>query len=196
MAGIFLVVPTAGRDTLAPLVDSCGLPRDHVVIVSTRPGTVTPDGCRVLEDFGPVNIQRWWNRGIALAESYGARYAAVLNDDVEIDATTIPALVEALDGPVLASPGGPSRSTNPNKEIRLTIDGACWALDLSVPLRLDEKYRWWFGDNDLDWRARRDFGGTVRVPVPYRHVHPNDLTSMSPELQRLADMDARTWMQS
>lgn len=196
-----MVVPTAGTRTqlLDDLVASCGIPRDRVVVVTTAPFVAWPDGVQRVEDLGPVNIHRWWNAGIAVAEASGATHVAVCNDDIAIDAHTIPAMVDAMrdTGAVLAcpstrDPGRVLHDVDPLMDAppRRVLDGACWVLDLAAPLRPDESYRWWCGDNELDFTARRHLGGVVTVgSVVYRHVHPSEATFSTPALGRLAEQD-------
>lgn len=188
-----MTIPTADRDTLTAAIDSTGVPRERVVIVATADGVDAP-GCHVVEDFGEINIHRWWNTGIDYAQAHGATHVVVLNDDVIMDADTLPALLDALvgTGAAIASPGGGGLDTDPRRDRRATMNGACWLLDLSTGLRPDEGYRWWYGDNDLDLRARR-LSGVVSVGCYFEHPHANELTESSPHLQALAAADAKRW---
>ena len=169
MSDIWVVVPTAGRDTLTQAIDSTGIPRNHTVVILTRDDITAPDGCHTILDLEPINIHRWWNKGIEHAISNGARYIAVINDDVMMDQEAIPQLV--------------------------SITGSCFVIDTTFDLRPDEGYRWWYGDNDLDWKARKNFGGLVLVPVNFQHLTPNHLTLNSYMLQELAQMDKDRWSQ-
>lgn len=195
----WLVVPTAGTRAglLEALVTDSGLPRDQVVVVATDPFAAWPDGVHHIGDDGPANIHRWWNTGIRFAEERGATVAVVANDDIVIAEQTIPDLVAALSstGAALASPTsrwpgitlhvGPCATWPPDR----VLDGALWALDLSTGLRPDETYSWWFGDNDLDLRARLHHGGVATVATAYRHVHPSEATFASPALMALTRAD-------
>ena len=196
MADLWVTIPSAGRATLTAAIDSTGVDRDHIVIVDTS-GTVQADGCHVVRDDGPINIQRWWRQGIDYAQALGATHVAVLNDDVELGHNALRDLLWGLQatGAAIASPGPPNHVTDPSKGRGRTINGACWVLDLATGLRPDERYRWWFGDDDLDWRARRDHGGVIALPIPYTHLRPNGYTSDNPALQALAAQDATRWAQ-
>jgi hypothetical protein len=66
-------------------------------------------------------------------------------------------------------------------------------LDVSSDLRPDERYVWWYGDSDLDIRARRDHSGVVNVEVDYEHMYPGEGTAKSPELKAQSDKDAETF---
>ena len=198
---LFMTVPTAGArpELLDALIFDCGLPRDHIVIVATRPDIELPNGVIVIEDLEPPNIQRWWRRGIEEAVRRGATRVAVLNDDIRLAADTLPALQEALErtGAVIASPSRPEFRTGLHKGRLIPYEprlwGSLWVVKADVGLRPDERYVWWYGDNDLDIRARRDHGGVVLVDVEYEHLHPSEGTSSNSVLMAQTDLDARTF---
>jgi len=182
---------------LSSLIDQCGLHREHIVIVATRPGVDLPEGTIVIEDFGPPNIQRWWNAGIEEARSRGAASVAVVNDDISMSPRTLPALEQALrmTGAAIASPSRPEFRTGLHKRPLIPYEprlwGSLWVLRLNSGLRPDPGYVWWYGDNDLDIRARRDHGGVVLVDVEYQHLHPGEGTAASKDLRAQTDIDAR-----
>lgn len=195
---LFLTIPTAGdrAELLNALIEDCGLPREQIVIIATRPHLTFPPGVRVLQDLGPPNIQRWWGLGITAAEDLGATAVAVLNDDVRIAPSTLPALHAALSatGAAIACPSRPGFRDGLHKRPLIPYEpriwGSIWMLDVAKDLRPDPRYQWWYGDNDLDIRARTKHGGVVLVDVPYEHVHPTEATFNSPDLIALVDQDA------
>jgi hypothetical protein len=165
------------------------------VIVKTALDVPLRDGCHVVEDFGEINIHRWWNAGIDYAQARGATHVLVINDDVLLDETTIPALLDGMEGrAAIGSPGAGGIFEGDLPEWRV-LNGACWLLDLSTGLRADERYRWWYGDNDIDWRARTQHGGVASIRCFFLHPHANELTAASPELMRLTEDDNRTWLE-
>jgi len=196
---LFMTVPTAGNrmHLLTSLMDQCGLPRERIVIVATRPEVDLPEGTIITEDFGPPNIQRWWSAGIEEAQSRGATSVAVVNDDISMTPQTLPALERALfsTGAAIASPSRPEFCTGLHKRPLIPYEprlwGSLWVLRLDSGLRPDPGYVWWYGDNDLDIRARRDHGGVVLVDVEYQHLHPGEGTAASEELRAQTDIDAR-----
>ncbi len=191
MADIWVTIPTAGRRTLTAALSSSGIPGDRTVLVDTV-GNVPAHGCHRVVDLGEINIHRWWNVGLNHAAARGARYVAVLNDDVTVDETSLPLIVAAMGstGAAIGSPGAPGHYTTPGPR---ALNGACWVLDLEAGLRPDEGYRWWYGDDDLDERARREHGGVVTVPVPFAHSHHAVETFARPELRALAEVDRERW---
>ena len=200
---LFMTVPTAGsrKPLLEALIDECGLPREQIVIVATKPGVQLPEGVVVIEDFGPPNIQRWWGAGITEAQRRGATAVAVVNDDIRVTPDTLPTLHAALDetGAAIASPSRPQFRNGLHRRPLVPYEprlwGSLWVLRLSSSLRPDPRYVWWYGDNDLDIRARRDHGGVVLCDVEYEHLHPSEGTSSNPALVAQTDLDARTFEQ-
>jgi len=198
---LYMTLPTAGShpELMAALVRDCGLPAEQVVIVATRPEVELPSGCVRVDDFGEVNIQRWWNAGIDEAIRRGATAVAVVNDDLSLQPESLPRLHQALvsSGAAIASPSRPPRRDRlhrgPLVPYAPRIWGCLWVLDVACGLRPDERYRWWYGDCDLDIRARRDFGGVISVDVPYAHLHSGEGTGKSDVLTALADQDAFTY---
>lgn len=197
---LFLTVPTAGnrQDLLQGLADRSGVPVERVVIVATRPEIRVPAGTTVVEDLGPPNIQRWWNRGIEAAIAAGATAVAVVNDDVRLAPETMPRLHHALvaSGAAIASPSRPPYEDGLHRGLPLPYEprlwGSLWVLDVRSGVRPDPRYVWWYGDNDLDIRARTR-GGVVLVDVPFEHLHPGESTARDPHLPNLTDQDAVTF---
>lgn len=198
---LFMTVPTAGARPalLEALVRDCGLPPDRIVIVATRAGLPLPSGVVRIEDLDEPNIQRWWSAGIDEAERRGATSVAVVNDDIRLTADTLRLLERALvdTGAAIASPSrDPFRDglhRRPLVPYEPRLWGSLWVLRLSSGLRPDPRYVWWYGDNDLDIRARSRHGGVVLHPVEYEHLHPGEGTARSPELSAQTDIDARTF---
>lgn len=170
----------------------------------------------VAEDFTrPKNISRWWNIGLGMA-MYHARHTLgasawnvlVMNDDV----IACPHLVKMLSAglrnrlingefcenlrgqvPIIAYPDnfpgfGRYEFNRTAAPVDLTkrMSGWCFMIRGETLLTADEQFQWFYGDDDLDWRAR-EMGGTVMVPgCPVEHLYPNEETA------RRADLTART----
>jgi len=189
---LFVTIPTRGDhpELLQQLVTSSGVPRGNVIIVRTAP-TETPTGTVTTDDFGEINIQRWWNRGIDIAVENGADFVAVLNDDLTIRPGVLQKLAVAADlyGAALATPGRIESLSTSRIPLNRKLIGSIWILNVRSGLRPDNDFRWWFGDDDLDIRARRNHGGVISVPVDYEHVHASAATDGSSVLQELIDRD-------
>ena len=129
----------------------------------------------VRDDEQPPNLSRLWNVGLNLAANLyrglPAFDVAVLNDD----AVPPPGWWDAVSGAMRANgaaaacsdPHGtltsPLVKVQPDGDIMGRMCGWAFMLRGEAGLRVDERFRWWFGDTDLDWRARRT-GGMVVVP--------------------------------
>lgn len=194
---LFMTLPTAGNRTslVHELVRNSGLPLGQIVIVATRPDVKVPEGVLVISDLGPPNIQRWWNLGIDEAVARGATAVAVVNDDVRVTPETLTLLHQALEvsGAAIASPRRLPFPDGLHRDLPLPYEprlwGSLWVLNVSSGLRPDSRYVWWYGDNDLDIRARKS-GGVVLVDVPFEHLHPGESTASDPDLPGLTDRDA------
>ena len=131
---------------LEELARSSGVSRERIVVVATGPNVNAPAGTVVVEDLGPLNIQRWWNRGIDEAVARGATAVAVLNDDVRVGPNALRELHEALllTGATVASPtrSGESAKLNRRRLVPYSpkIWGCLWVVDAKSGLRADERY--------------------------------------------------------
>lgn len=86
---LWLVIPTADRHQyLSEIFLNSGIDESKRILVRTSPGIDFPD-CVNLRFNGNLNIQAWWNLGINYAMQHGARYIAVLNDDVLLHPKTL-----------------------------------------------------------------------------------------------------------
>jgi len=192
---LFLTIPTRGDEpgVLANLVRDSGIPRDRVIIIRTDPRATTPDNVTVVDDFGDINIHRWWNTGIQQAQALGASSVAVLNDDIKVSAGTLNQLHSALHetGATIATPGKRlaihKRSMHPDR----FLVGSIWVINPHHGLRPSEDFRWFFGDDDMDIRARIEFSGIVTVPTDFEHLRPGQATDSSVTLQALVREDER-----
>jgi len=140
----------------------------------------------VRDDEQPPNLSRLWNLGLneaaRIAETWdlvdesGAYDVAIVNDD----AIPPPGWFEAVST-TMRKNGAAAGSSHPFDHPGVTLhreDAPCaietrltgWAFVLrgEAGLRLDERFRWWCGEDDVSMRARRA-GGLVHVggyPVP------------------------------
>ena len=131
-----MTIPTAGShpDMLEGIVETCGLPRERIIIIRTKPDVDLPSGCIVVDDFEPPNIQRWWTRGIDESVARGASAVAVLNDDLRIEPDTL----ERLHDELLATP---------HAFVGLALNALLATLH-ALHLRCLDHWRW-------SWRGRR-----------------------------------------
>lgn len=198
---MFLTFPTAGShpELMKSLIRDSGLPMENIVVVVTRKGVKLPPGIVVIEDLDVPNIQRWWNIGIEECVRRGATKVAVLNDDISLNEESLRRLGDALDrtGATVASPSRPPSKDGVYRKKLIPYSprlwGCFWVLDATSPLRPDEDFVWWYGDSDLDIRARRDHAGVVNVNVFYKHHFPGQGTIQDPKLQEQSNLDSVTF---
>lgn len=138
-------------------------------------------------DMQPVNLSKLWNIGIKLAARDAERMGvdqwdvAIFNDDcivppdwfervqTEMRNTTA---VACCTGPVtglLQEPG--------IVPIHTRMTGWAFMLRGEAALLADEQFRWWCGDNDLDWQARRSGGMLMISGGPVENRFPNGYTT-------------------
>jgi hypothetical protein len=174
---LWLTIPTGTRTTYLPaIIENAGIPQDKIVIVHTVEGEPI-EGVHNIYDLDEINIHRWWNKGIKFAMDNGARYVAVLNDDVELADDPLNNIASAMNNSD-ATIGVPYPFTG-------HIPGYAWVLDTSKGIFPDENFRWWYGDDDLFRRAEN----IIAVACKIRHVEGNKLTSSNPELMELTKKD-------
>lgn len=179
----WIVVPVGPREKyLRGLIDAVPDYEGRIVFVNNHEGYSRFDEVHHLEDFGSTNIYRWWNEGMDYADHNGARYAVVLNDDLDFDQEFVDSMVDELVSSEMAIVDCLGSGNN---------GGAAWATDLSYALRADERYRWWYGDTELFERAN-NFGKFKKISPKgkFKHLEPNELMFSDQALQDIAREDA------
>lgn len=197
--GRYAVIPTRNRPAeLARCVEAISPQVDAVVIVDNGsdppacPPIVDGRGHLLIHDpEQPPNLSKLWNEGlnVAHAHAYDAGLhgwdVAVLNDDAEPPPGWFETVAAAMreHGCAAGSSDAHGTLTAPLIYREARTDNAfhrlCgWAFVLrgESELRADERLRWWYGDDDLDWRARQA-GGTVVIPgFPVPNTRANSTT--------------------
>ena len=177
---IWLTIPTGTRrQYLADIIKESQISPEKIVIVHTVESEPI-EGVNNIWDLDPVNIHRWWNRGIDVARTFGADYIAVLNDDVVLKNNPINKIAYGMNK-LKATLGYPLPYAG-------HIPGYCWVLDIKSNIRADENFRWWYGDDDIRLKAKEQ-GEVVYIPAEVEHLHPNHLTSTNEELMELTKAD-------
>lgn len=183
--------------------------------------TYHPNTHFIRDAENPPNLSRLWNLGLRyVADKEAERvasvapnkpcpndyYVAVLNDDLmTLPDRFVSRLAEAMqdtnaaaaypdqhligrgvDGPVIVH----TKATPVSLYTRLT--GYAFALRGSAGLYADENLRWWYGDDDLDWRAREAGGSVLVGGLRVTHVSPNQSTVG--ELAAQVEVDRKTFI--
>lgn len=186
---LWAVIPSCCRLTeLAGLVSSLTADGVRVVVVDTgyspplRIPLVT-----VIQDPDPErNVSRWWNKGLhyIAGEMAGAEYAVgMFNDDVRIPDRFVSRLAALLieQDVDIAYPdqgGGGTRRYDwahpPGLSHRMS--GYAFVLRGSARIFGDETIKWWYGDDDVEWQARRGRGTLCVGGVTVEHLYPSSTT--------------------
>jgi hypothetical protein len=125
------VIPNPFKEAAAP--DYSG----KIVLVSHEPITA-PEGAQNVVVDGELNIAKLWNAGIAQAVADGATHVVVLNEVSSINPHVFDEAIEEA----------------PSSVINIS-DGGCFIVTEGVSA--DEKFRWWFADNDLFKRYSAEY---------------------------------------
>lgn len=201
----YAVIPTADRpDLYRACVEAISPQVDGVLTICTSMAA-TRYACGAWVYVGSeLNISRWWNQGIAWARSWSDPDpfdVAVLNDDALVPPGWFAAVTAAMRD-TAASAGGADQHgrahqtvlyAHDSPDVTRRLPGFAFVLDGRSHLAADERFRWWWGDTDLDWRARRQ-GGVVLVPgLPVVHP-PNGGTAVDGELAEIVAGDRQRFI--
>lgn len=204
----WVVAPSNGRGVLEGCISSLRNQVKGVVIVSngTKEFKVNDKKVTIISDTGfDMNISRWWNVGIEFVENVSCSdqwNILVVNDDI----VSPDNLVETLSHEMrltTASLSFPNQHDSHKilwqraEPVNLfhRITGFCFMLRGERYPRLDENLKWWYGDDDLDWRCRTQ-GGSLLVPgIAVHHVAPNGTFLEHPELHQQVSEDRNTFIE-
>jgi GT2 family glycosyltransferase len=192
---LFAVISTHNRhDLVYNLTRSLSVDGITPIVIdnASDPPLTEYFGVKYIDSEQPPNLSRLWNRGLdAACELYsgedGEFGIAVLNDDL----VTYPGFVRELAGGLredaaVVHPAG--------------VIGCAYVLRGSLvrigELRFDERFRWWYGDNDLEWQARQ-LGGlrAVELSGTLQHLYPNKQTRERADLTRQAELDREAFLE-
>lgn len=138
-----------------------------------------PNNLRVLyDDEQPPNLSRLWNRGIDAVAKHAHNMdhttwnVAVLNDDTVLPSGWYTAVSSALrEHPTAVAACGalshhvrePILKNAPDSDLLTRMTPWAFIMRGEIGIRGDESLRWWWGDTDVDWRAR-EAGGVLIIP--------------------------------
>lgn len=162
MIWLVIACPGSRADELGRCLGSLRHDTERTVVVTAQHHDPLPRAAANLyvdrgEDFA---LTRLWNRGLTHAYNEGATHVAVLASDTIGHPGSLPILAAAMDlhGWAMAGPtsinGGHTRTLPERRTAGDRVPGACFMLDARHRLYCDERYRWWYGDDDLEMQAR------------------------------------------
>lgn len=217
MIPTYAVIPTRDRPEVA--LDCIESIREQVtatfVVNNGLPGSISPKvECPNvffldIKDMPIPNIQKLWNTGIEYCEMATAGIVPewnvlVLNDDVVCPPNLASRLSNMMRGMGadlaypdqfgVAPPEGILHGTPGPVDMRTRITGYAYMLRGEARMRLDERFGWWYGDDDLDWRCRIA-GGSLLVPgCAVEHRFPNAQTNDNPALVAQTALDRQAFI--
>jgi hypothetical protein len=152
----------------------------------------------------PPNLSRLWNLGLdQIAMTADRKHkVAILNDDTRIPPGWFDTVSRAMDQTGAAagcsSPWDGRLAqeilkTAPDADLANRMVGWAFILRGQSIIRANEHLRWWWGDTDMDWKARIS-GGMVIVPSHrVDNLYPN--ASTTGVLAEQAGRDRATFQQ-
>lgn len=208
MTPVYAVVPSNGRAYLRGCVETLLPQVDHLLLVRNAEfdAPVHPK-VTVLDCFSgrQLPIHEWWNCGIdyALGHSGGRQHDVLIVND---DSLAPAGVVRRLSGHLRAStaalasgphPGSPQRGLRaelPDDGHVLNISGWFFMLRGERMLRADTRFGWWYGDTDLEWRARQAGGVFLADDCCVPNLRPDGHTAIMAETcARDAQLFAEKW---
>ena len=140
---------------------------------------------RRYEDERPINLSKVWNRGLDFAYLEGEgreRFNVIIaNDDAVFPEGWASAVSEQMrEFNAAAGCSGPHdvvlRQPGP-VPLAMRMQGWAFMLAGEKDLRFDERFQWWFGDDDMDWRARQAGGMSMKAGYPVQNRFANQSTN-------------------
>lgn len=183
---LYVIIPCLNRhNLLSDLLNSIDVDPDYVVIIDTGS---KPTLDSFFSGYATVisetldserNIQKWWNMGlsyvreIAKVRGQNNYHIAILNSDLSITKHDLTILQEALEasGCSISHPDHSRELVSGELVIKTDqvavpfqykMTGYCFVLDSSLKQDFDEDLKWWYGEDDFEWRARA-VNGVARV---------------------------------
>jgi hypothetical protein len=178
------VIDISDQVDLVFIIDNGSEPPVHEYDLGVDPMQVVV----IRDSEQPPNLSRLWNLGLdqIAMTSAPSHKVAILNDDTRIPPGWFDAVAEAMDRTgAAAGCSSPWEGRLTQELLKVTPDtdlmnrmvGWAFMLRGDAWVRADEKLRWWWGDTDMDWKAR-GLGGTVIIPTHrVDNLYPNASTT-------------------
>lgn len=207
----YAIIPTNDRPCLKDCLDAIAPQVDRVIVIHTGDAevewTLGYGGLHTATvDVGDVNISKWWNIGLELAEEEREETdhsapewdVAILNDDAIVPEgwfDAVSANMRAYEAAAACS-GAPYTQLliepGPIAGISNPLTGFAFMLAGEKGLRANEDLHWYFSDNYIDWESRK-LGGTLMMSGwPVQHLHAN--AQMGHDLIARVAVDAQNFV--
>lgn len=205
------VIPTHDRpEVLQRCLNAIAPQVNEIIIIDNNTILGQVDACPEVSEcetivipalMQPPNLSKLWNIGLDIAERFAGPqerdwYVAVLNDDAIVPPGWFEAVVKGMARTgAVAGCSGPQAATHRVAEpVNLYTRMTGWAFILkgNEGLRADERFEYWFGDDDLGWQAAERGGMTMVQGFQVENLFPNG--SMTPELHARTALDAQAFV--
>lgn len=214
---VVAVIPTIG---LSPLLDGLvyklieeGIPTRLYVNGPVRESILKivegwpHDGLVELHVMPDVSIYAEWNHGVHWACEVDS-YALVMNDDIQIPDQLATSLADALDGhqeygvmgvdsgSILNSPPYGVRPLSHQQGNRYAFSAWCFMARPEAWQDIDERYKIWYGDDDLVWKTNSAgwFVGALQGTGVHHSV--STTTGQTPWVAHAAYEDGQLWVRT
>jgi len=194
-------------DKLKRMLSSLDHPVDRTVLVVTHPDPITEadfDGSiypRIVHAFPHERfISQWWNVGLDYIQKVAQKRHEVMAISSDMIGMSYSVAVMGaflrrhnltMAGPNLWTEEERLFGFNDPRGATHRVPGCCWMLAGETRLRLDESFRWWYSDDDLEMQAR--FLGWVGI-VPGTDLVGEPDTPLSAEKQEWALEDRQKFV--
>lgn len=205
---MYAVIPTYNRpDELLKLVTQLNDQGVEEILVINNgrglpPGIV--DTCHIFYDTNcDPHIYQMWNYGLRFWDLSRGHCVAILNDDIELPDNFVHRMTDVMQSfkPTIAFPNQHGHQVSlfnvaPGPtDLSHRISGYAFVVNGNHDISCDQRFKWWYGDDDLDWRARSDYSGTYLVQdVTVKHLYPSESTNNSPERTAQAGRDRKLFI--
>lgn len=208
MTNYYAVITTHNRHAYLNRLIACLLVDGVTPVVIDNASTPpVKASCPVIRDMEqPPNLSRLWNVGldwVSDCEGDSEHFVAVLNDDILTSPSFVQMIASKMDK-YEVDLGFPNQrgygvdvidrsppATCKNLEDRMT--GYAFVLRGSAHIRANEDLRWWYGDQDVEMKARKGKGTVLVSGITVEHFDPNGYTNRSPTLSAQAARDRETF---
>lgn len=150
-------------------------------------------------------IYQMWNAGRDRASEAGASTIAILNDDIAIRPGALRFMADVLDDYPSVGVVYPDVTADWDAPVFRGIEpttgtwgaggmtGFCFMFRAGLPVRFDEAFGWWFGDDAFEADVRALGLSVARVTgVPIRHT-PGQSAARRDDLGPLIETDRLRW---
>lgn len=179
----FAVVPTGNRpEEYASIAKWCKERGVRLITVATTQQATEYADSEYVIYTEVFNIQHWWNLGIDLATAQGATTIAILNDDATLPDDWYDLMEEALQ--TYSGASGMRYGTS------FKISGYAFALRASDGIRADERFVWWYGDDDIEMQCRKAYGFAILGDIQVGNKYAN---TSKPKMLRQIRKDSQAF---